>query len=361
MSASHGFASCGTPCGTTTTVRRIDTERLDDGRCTYPTVRSRPPPERTDRGIMTSRYRRRPRPKYSGYRRYCRSCTVNTIGRRPISGVVPPPWWTTSADRVLAASHECSARTGVDRRSRRERNGDDAKPCSELAVCGTKRPLAVDRRLDRVALGQPVQLPNEVLLRPSDSTRGDPGQVDGDTQHAALTPPPPGTPPAVASAAADPRAIGAARASASRRPRIRVGERRLQAAGDRLDIERIDQHRRPTGDLFGRATSAGDHRSPLGHRLDHRQSEPFLQTGVGEHRGSAVQRCQIGHLARTPGTGSRFRALRERHPTRRRTDDDQCHRLVEPVHRRRQPIEVLARFDRSDEQHESSPEDRRSA
>ena len=54
--------------------------------------------------------------KYAGKVRYCRSCTVSTMGSGDRTGTVPPPWWTTSTPTSWRGSQVASTTTRHARR-----------------------------------------------------------------------------------------------------------------------------------------------------------------------------------------------------------------------------------------------------
>ncbi|MEZ5143107.1 MAG: hypothetical protein R2726_11405 [Acidimicrobiales bacterium] len=65
-------------------------------------------------------------------------------------------------------------------------------------------------------------------------------------------------------------------------PVLAVGGDLDQAGGDRVDVERVDQHRRTTGHLGQGGAVGRQHRRPPRHRLDRRQAEPLVHRQVGQ-------------------------------------------------------------------------------
>ena len=122
-------------------------------------------------------------------------------------------------------------------------------------------------------------------------------------------------------------------------PRFRLGD----AGGDRIRVERVDEHGRAAGHLLGGTAARRDDRRPTRHRLDHRQPEPLVERREHEAPRAAVERRQLlvvdapgpaGHLDPTPA---------------RRSHDPQLD--ARPLRRLDRAAEVLARLERSHREH----------
>ena len=101
-----------------------------------------------------------------------------------------------------------------------------------------------------------------------------------------------------AAARASPRSLSsAARSSAS-----------ADAAGDRLGVERVEQHRGVADDLGQRACARRGDRAAARHRLERRQPEALVEAREDERRRPAVERDQLARRDAAEGLD----ALRQR-------------------------------------------------
>ena len=117
--------------------------------------------------------------------------------------------------------------------------------------------------------------------------------------------------------------------------------------GDRLDVERVDPHRRVTTGFVERGMRRGDDGRAARHRLDDRHAEPLVERGIDEHRRSTVEPRDlvVGDVAEAPdarvgeiGPLAPALAPREHEPEL----------PVEEPPRLDQAGEVLARLDRAE-------------
>ena len=84
--------------------------------------------------------------------------------------------------------------------------------------------------------------------------------------------------------------------------KLRVVETSLDSARDRDRVERVEVKGCVAGDLRKRARIGATNGRSTGHRLEHRQTEPFRQRREHEARGCPVQTVQgpVVHPAEKP-------------------------------------------------------------
>ena len=146
-----------------------------------------------------------------------------------------------------------------------------------------------------------------------------------------------------ASATASPR-VGLRTLEPEPRAARRVARRLLDPGRDRVDVERVDEHRGAAGDLLGRAARARDDGRAAGHRLEHRDPEPLVERREGERSGRRGRARRAPRPTPRPASPASRRRPSPCAPTTRSSTPARLRRLGDPA-------QVLARLERADREH----------
>ncbi len=122
-------------------------------------------------------------------------------------------------------------------------------------------------------------------------------------------------------------------------PRFGLGD----AGGDRIRVERVDEHGRAARDLLRRAAPRRDDRRPARHRLDHRQPEALVEGREDEAPRAPVERSEL-LVVDAPGPAGYLDPTPARRPHDPQLD-------ARPLRRLDRAAEVLARLERADGEH----------
>ena len=155
---------------------------------------------------------------------------------------------------------------------------------------------------------------------------------------------------ATVSRATLPQSKARARAMPSGRSSSRRSIASLRPGGDRVRVERVDQHGRAARHLLQRAVAGGDDRRAAGHRLEHREPEALVERDVGDCTRAAVEPRELVVL-HLPEPADAVARDSDAAPARRAGDQQrQAVQAGAPVGLD-EPRQVLARLEGRDRQH----------